>query len=642
VCGIVGFVGFNAPSKEGRIRKMIEVQSYRGPDARGVVSFNQCILGHLRLSIIDRNQAANQPFVSHNSRYCMTYNGELYNYKEVREELQKKGYKFTTVSDTEVVLVAWEAWGNKCLNKFIGMFAFAIWDKKNNILFCARDRFGIKPFNYTVQNNEFWFSSEIKGLLAAGVERKPDIETWATYLRFAKYDHTPNTFFKGIKRLKQGHYIEVKLDNAHKIKIKQKCYWFPSEPFSNVDPNINYKDACASLRSLLLNTVDLHLRADVPCGILVSGGVDSAVVLAGSREAQHKNIQGFHHYFPDPYSELPWVKELVDFYNVDMCYYKLESSKVEQNFNYYLWHFEEPFGSLVSFALGPLYEAAHQVGVGVFLDGNGADDIFGGYRQHQMAHIADLRRHGKGKEFKKAVYEASQHWAQPKELIVKQVNLILNNTKQQYGFDMTNPVVDYVINPAIKGMELPKCESIKYDSILSTNLINGLMQTKIPRNTRFYDRISMSFSNEHREPLLDHRLSEFVSTIPADYLFQKGYTKSIFRDSMKGLVPDKVLYAKKREIQSPQREWLGKPLKGFIEDILSSDSFFDRGLVDGEKTIKYYKNYLKEQPSNSFALWQWINMEMWHRQFIDSSLDEICQQPVLKHDFEGFNNKYNT
>jgi len=223
MCGIVGYIGSDAISKERKIRKMMEIQSYRGPDARGISSFESCILGHLRLSIIDRNEAANQPFVNHDGRYHITYNGELYNYKEIRVELQKIGYKFTTKSDTEVVLLAWEAWGNSCLSKFIGMYAFAIWDRKKSILFCARDRFGIKPFHYTLKNNEFWFSSEIKGLLAAGIDRKPDMEAWATYLRFAKYDHTSSTFFKDIERLPQGCYMEVSLPafNTPKVEIKR-------------------------------------------------------------------------------------------------------------------------------------------------------------------------------------------------------------------------------------------------------------------------------------------------------------------------------------------------------------------------------------------------------------------------------------
>jgi asparagine synthase (glutamine-hydrolysing) len=168
-------------------------------------------------------------------------------------------------------------------------------------------------------------------------------------------------------------------------------------------------------------------------------------------------------------------------------------------------------------------------------------------------------------------------------------------------------------------------------------MLKGLTQTKIPRNTRFDDHLSMSFSNEQRVPLLDHRLSEFVSTIPPNFLFNDGRPKSILRDSMRGLVPDEVLFAKKREVQSPQREWLGKPLQTFVSGVLSSESFADRGFINVEKAKKYYENYLKETPANSFALWQWINLEMWHRMFIDSSLDNIMQQPQLVLGEQGFN-----
>ena len=633
MCGIAGYVGFDASLQHHKIGKMLDIQSHRGPDARGTSFFEQCALGHLRLSIIDLTEGSNQPFCSNDGRYTISYNGEIFNYKELKVRLESLGCKFVTKSDTEVLLQSWITWGNDCLSKLIGMYAFAIWDDKDKKLFCARDRFGIKPFNYTNQGGEFWFSSEIKGLLATGIDRSPDMSTWLTYLSTAHYDHTSDTFFNNIKRLSPGHYMEVTPGNDLKITR----YWFPPEPFSQVDSSMDYQDACHQLRSLLLNSIDIHLRADVPCGILVSGGVDSAIVVSGSQQAGYNNVHGFHHYFPDPYSELPWVKELVNHYDVNMHYYELMPSLVETNFNYYMWHLEEPFGSLVMLALGPLYAKAREYGIRVFLDGNGADDIFGGYRQHQIAYLADLKMKGNGVNYDQSVKEAALHWGENKGSITKMVDLLLNDTMQHRSIDMTMPISSEIISANLKNHELINSPDINSHTILGRNMIKGLTQTKIPRNTRFDDRLSMSFSNEQRVPLLDHRLSEFVSTIPPNFLFNDGRPKSILRDSMRGLVPDEVLFAKKREVQSPQREWLGKPLQMFVSGVLNSESFADRGFINVEKAKKYYENYLKETPANSFALWQWINLEMWHRMFIDSSLDNIMQQPQLVLGEQGFN-----
>lgn len=629
MCGIAGYVGSDARGLKKKLGKMLDVQSHRGPDARGEAYFNNCALGHLRLSIIDLSDAGNQPFFSRDRRWAVVFNGEIYNYRELRQELREQGANFDTQSDTEVLLAAWQYWGENSLERFIGMFAFAIWDDKEEVLFCVRDRFGIKPFHYALGRNGFWFASEIKGLFAAGIDRRPNKQAWATYLTQAHYDHTASTFFDGVMRLLPGHLMKVSRDAA--IEIKR--YWNHPEPFSRVDGQKTYRDACEELRGLLLDTVGLHLRADVPCGLLLSGGVDSAVVLAAAHQAGHKDIRGFHYYFPEPYSELPWVEELVATYGSEIFYYELALSRVADVFNYYAWHFEEPFGSIVLLALGPLYIHGRRDGIRVFLDGNGADDVFGGYRQHQIAFLSDLKLSGQDQEFEKCLTEAATHWNEAKEHVAQQVDLLASDRQQHREIDMTLPVFSEAIAPSIKDMPALQSSQGEYNSLLARYIIKGLTQTKIPRNTRFDDHLSMAFSMEQRVPLLDHRLIEFVSTIPASYLFKRGYCKSIVRDAMRGLVPDKVAFAKKREVQSPQREWLGAPLSSFVTSILESESFAQRGFVDAGKARKYYQDYLKETPSNSFALWQWINMEVWHRLFIDSSLADLTQRPVFREEW---------
>jgi len=626
MCGIAGYIGHNSDTYESSVREMLEVQSHRGPDARGVKAGDGCVLGHVRLSIIDLTAEADQPFTSADGRWTVVFNGEIYNFIELKNQLEKKGVIFKTYSDTEVLLYSWVIWGEQCLQHFVGMFAFAIWDNVEKTLFCARDRFGIKPFHYSIVNDGLLFSSEIKPLFFAGIERVPDESTWATYLTTAVYDHSEKTFFKGVNRLLAGYQLIKRLGRT--VEIKQ--YWTPPIPFSQYNHLLSYEDACEELQYLISDSIDLHLRSDVPRGLLLSGGVDSAVVLSSSHQAGFNDIKGFHYCFPEPYSELPWVKELIQHYRTDMSYYELSPDSVEEYFANFLWFFEEPFGSLVLMALGPLYATARaNENIKVFLDGNGADDIFGGYLQHHVAYLSDLYLSGDTDRFGKEVNQASKNWGIKKSVFLEHAKSMINDNTQKITPDLTMSTAGQVLEPEIFNTDIIPVKTPVTESQLSKHLLLGLTQTKIPRNTRFDDHLSMAYSLEQRVPMLDHRLSEFVAKLSPDFLFHKGFTKSILRDSMRNKIPNNVLYAPKRHIQSPQIEWMGRPLEKFMKSIITSKSFQNRGYVNSDKALKYYNNYLNSKPTNSFALWQWVNLEIWHRTFIDSSLSDLKQHPKL-------------
>lgn len=626
MCAIVGFVGSDPKAFEKRLHAMMDIQVHRGKNARGAKFFKSCALGHLRTSIIDLTDAANQPMSTPDNRWTVIFNGEIFNYVELRSELESLGVKFRTQSDTEVLLLSWAQWGPSCLDKFIGMFAFALWDDQEQVLHGARDRWGLKPFHYVDGPGGFLFSSEIKGLFVAGVERAPNDDIWATYLLTGHSDHTDETFFKGIRQVPPAHRIEVRRGEAPKF-IR---YWELPEPFSRKTENPDYRESCLQLRDLIKDSVKVHLRTDLQRGVFLSGGVDSAVILASLREAGFPDIEGFNFDFPGPYSERKWVEELSAIYGTHVNYHTWEVDRIWKEFDYHAWHMEGPLGGLLYFAIAELYIMGMRRNVGVFYDGSGSDDLFGGTRVHHLAHLMDLKEGGDPDVYGLALASAGRFWGEDINKLEKQIAVLTSRTGDHYGNDMTLPVNVSVVSDKLKRAHVRPVVRRSCRSRLAEQMVLGITQSKLPRNTRFEDRLAASFSVELRSPFLDHRLAEFVTTIPGEFLFQGGYTKSILRDAMKGLVPDSVLYAVKREIQSPQREWLGHPLKNFVLPLFKSESFASRGYVDAAKVVDYYENhYLNNRVENSFPVWQWINLETWHRQFIDASLEDIKRRPRL-------------
>ena len=557
MCGIAGILGHTSPASS--LKMMLAAQAHRGPDHTGVFTENQIALGHNRLAIIDCSPEANQPFKSTNSRYTIVFNGEIYNYIELRKELESF-ISFRTQSDTEVLLAAYEVWGPACLSRLNGMFAFAIWDKEKQVLFAARDRFGVKPLYYTQHLGVFYFASEPKTLFAAGIPKRPNERVWATYFAHGSYGQPEETFWEGISQLSGGHYVTVE---ASDIQIKR---WYDFvKNIATYDQKLSLAEVKDHYLQLLDDSIDLRFRADVPIGFNVSGGVDSSALLAlVNRRQESEHIKAYTFYTGDTrYDELPWVEEVLKLTQNPLIKVKLEVDEVRTLAYQLALKQDEPYGGIPTIAYGELFKKARSQGVKVLLDGQGMDEQWAGY-DYYINHSGSVIQGVQKSPFRSQVLKAS---------------FLEKASKPEYP----KPFDDRVLN-------------LQY---------RDLFYTKIPRALRFNDRVSMAASTELREPFLDYRLVEFAFAQPLAYKIKNNIQKYVLRQIVSEHLTDKVTYAPKRPLQTPQREWLATDLKPWVKqkiEVLKSHSWFEADPLNKE-----LNQYFEGDQDSSFHIWQWLN-----------------------------------
>lgn len=559
MCGIAGIAG-SVNNGETLMGRMLESMKHRGPDYRGVWTDSNIVLGHNRLSIIDLSEQANQPMHSIDGRYTLVYNGEIYNYKELKDDL-KKVYPFKTQSDSEVLLYAYIYWGTDCLNHLNGMFSFAIWDNQEKKLFAARDRFGVKPFFYSVHNDNLIFASEIKGLFAYGIEKVPDEETWLRYLKYGTYGLYGKSFWKEIKELKAGHFLEYE---KGKLKIR-RWYDFIGN-VGKVHKYDNYDSLAADYVELLKDAVSLRFRSDVPVGFNLSGGLDSSILLAMVHHLfpEDPHISAFTFYSDDErYDELPWVQSMIDNTNKPLVKCLLTPEDVAENIKLFCHHQDEPYGGLPTIAYSNIFREARKRGIIVLLDGQGMDEAWAGYDYYN-----------------------------------KQGEIYVQGTNQS----PTRP------NTLKKGLR-ESVNGLSYEKVFNDDLLDkqyrDIVYTKFPRLLRFSDRFSMMHSTELREPFLDHRLVEFAFAQNREMKIRNGEHKWALRRIASEYLPDNVVFAPKRALQTPQREWMSNGLRPLVEESLTM--LCDNPWFEADQLKKEWSDYLDGKSDNSFYVWQWIN-----------------------------------
>lgn len=614
MCGIAGIVGPRAGFQEELIAAMCRVQAHRGPDGDGFFSEDGVMLGHRRLAILDLSPGGRQPMTTPDGRYTIVYNGELYNYLELRERLGGRA-QFRTDSDTEVVLEAYAHWGTACLNEFVGMFAFAIWDGMERLLFCARDRFGIKPFYYTRVGEDFIFASEIKGLLQTRVPRRPDLGTIADYLRWNYYEHTSRTFFEGIEALAVGYYLYVRPGG----EVRNHRYYYLPDQVAPAQGEVD--ELAAELYRRLQASIRIHLRSDVPIGVNLSGGLDSSTMLALLYRTPERpaRMEAFSQDYHDPrYSERPWVEEMAKATGYHISFTYLEAGQFWQALPGMVWHEEEPFAGVPTAGYIGVYQAAGARGVTVLLDGNGLDEQLAGYRYYHPVFLARLAKRGATARLATELAAYADHWGIGRRRARQDLNLALANDMHGLATDLSVPVQGDCISPELVDIAAGPPEfAAPFKDDLRDLMYRDLCLAKVPRSLRFNDRISMAFSKELRVPFLDHRLVEFTFGLPEELLILNGTPKYLLRHAMRGLLPDRVRTASKRSIQTPQREWLQHQLAEPVRDLLGSRSFAERGIFCPERVLAEWERFRAFPAETSFHVWQWINMELWFRTFID-------------------------
>ena len=560
MCGIAGILGKNA--KSNLIDDMLMVQHHRGPDYKDKWLEEGVALGHNRLSIIDLSNSANQPFSDRTKRFSIVFNGEIYNYIELRERL-KSSYNFQTTSDTEVLLAAFIFWGKDCLKHLNGMFSFAIYDSKSKSLFAARDRFGVKPFFYHKCNDSFYFSSEIKAIHAAGIKKKPHEKIWASYFAHGSYGMPEETFWEEIYQLPGGYYLELK-NNTLSIT---KWYFFEEE-VKKFDEKIPFNDVKEKYAALMKNSIELRFRADVSVGFNISGGLDSSALLVFVNQLKGKeNINAYTFYCGHKdYDELFWVKEMINTTQNPLNKVLLTVDHFIKEIDFLTHIQDEPCGGIPTIAYSKIFKQARKDDVIVLLDGQGMDEQWAGY-DYYLEKNNQLIQGMKGSPFKKNV---------------------LNE--------------DF----------LSKAKKPIYPTPFENELLNkqyrDLFYTKIPRALRFNDRVSMAYSTELREPFLDYRLVEYAFAQPYEYKIKNGVQKYLLRELVSEYLNDSITNSPKRPLQTPQREWLANDLSDYVEskiEILKNSDFSTWFNVD--EVSNEWQKYKDGDNDSSFHIWQWIS-----------------------------------
>jgi asparagine synthase (glutamine-hydrolysing) len=562
MCGIAGIIG-KVKADALSITRMLEAQRHRGPDA---LQWQQpspnVLLGHNRLSIIDLNENANQPFTSADGRYSIVFNGEIYNYIELRTELDREVF-FRTQSDTEVLLNAYIKWGSACLDKLTGMFAFAIWDNEKQQLFAARDRFGVKPLYYYMDGDTLIFSSEIKAIWAAGVPKKPNEDVWAAYFCYGVYGEPSSTFWEGINPLPAGYFMEWNDGTV----TRTQWYDFTNR-VQNTHVPTSEEEAEEIWTSLALDSVKLRFRSDVPVGFNLSGGLDSSLLLGLVARTKDNldTIKAFHFYTGDDrYDELPWVKSMVAHTAVRLEPVKLSPEEVPSLATSVAFFEDEPFGGVPTLAFSQIFQQARKDGYLVLLDGQGIDESLAGY----------------------------DYYALNSDSLIQGTNIV--PTIPEY-------CSDYLKNRAVR----PRFPQPFGDALLDKQY-RDLFFTKIPRALRFNDRVSMMHGTELREPFLDHRLVEFGFALPAIFKIRDGQRKWLARRVAAKFMPADVSHAPKRPLQTPQREWLAEELASWTRPIFEQENNMPEEWIKQDRLKKVFSDYCEHRPDNSFYIWQYIN-----------------------------------
>lgn len=629
MCGIVGFL--NCGSRDQLI-KAISVVKHRGPDYQGVKWFNKknCGLAHARLSIIDLSSDANQPMYEPNSRNWIVFNGEVFNFQDIKEELFKIGWKFNTNSDTEVVLKAYTEWGPSSISKFNGMFSFAVYNEIAGDLFLCRDRLGIKPLYYYQKNEKLVFASEIKAILECkDYVKEPDMKSLFTPVHFQS---SPYTGFKNIFKLEAGHFLIFSKGN---LRIKK--YW----DLHPTEENVSFNRAFEELDFLLNDSIRLQMISDVPVGALLSGGLDSSIISVLMQKKMRQPLNTFTIKFKK--------EDLKRQGNVDDSYY---AGKLAEQFGFnhheiviepkisellpkIIWHLDEPIADPASINTYLISKEAKANNIKVLLSGMGADEVFSGYRSYlaclksnQYQKIPGLfrswfenivkkipesnaKRNFKYIRWLKAFLKVASLSELDRMLQIKNSALSPENFNYYFNHDFNYRESLYVLRETNNFEQYPQLHYL-------TKLCYCDTKTYLTdHNLAYSDKAMMAASVEGRPPLIDHRIVELMFKLPPKYRINKRTQKYILKKISENYLPKEIIYRPKAPFSAPMRGWLKTELKEMVNDILSFDSLKKRGIYNPDFVQKLIINNEKGKEDNSQLIWRLMVNEIWFRIFFN-------------------------
>lgn len=582
-------------------------------------------LGFRRLSILDLSSAGHQPMPSADGKCWIIYNGEIYNYLELREELTRQGFQFRTGTDTEVILAAYQHWGVDCLSHFTGMWSFAIWDEGKRRLFLARDPFGIKPLYYINADGRFIFASEIKALLQyPQVKRRIHPGRLYEYLRSGLTDYGDETLFEGIKQLPAAHYLMLTADAPLDTMVKR--YW---QIYFKQELELSFEEAAHRLRELFLESVKIHLRSDVRVGAALSGGIDSSAIVTSMRAIDPRlELHAFSYVADDPaVSEERWADIVGAAARAEV--HKIQPSPEEliSDLDDLIETQDEPFGSTSIYAQYRVFRLARENGITVMLDGQGADEMLAGYRIYLAMRMASILRRGKFIQANRFLKHAA---TLPENGGLSRLNLLANAGgvllperfqmvrrlfKRSLGIGANSSWLDedwFLERGVVPRRQLKTRTRL----MLQEQLYETLAESSVPRLLRYEDRNSMAHSIESRVPFLTTGLAEFILALPEEHIISSdGTSKSVFRQAMRGIVPDAILDRRdKVGFATPEKRWIAT-LRPWVEKILASEAASSIPGLNRDIMREQWEAMLADRQAFDFRIWRWLNIISWTQKF---------------------------
>ncbi len=624
MCGIAGKFNFatNEPVSPDLVKKMTDLIHHRGPDDSGVYTDNSLGFGHRRLSILDLSEKGRQPMTTADGQLCITYNGEIYNYRKLRKELIEKNYRFTSNTDTEVILYLYREYGEECLSYLRGMFAFAIWDREQASLFMARDRIGKKPLFYYHDGKTLIFGSEIKSILADPfVKREINYQGFYDYFKYL-YVPDPKTIYKNIHKLEPGHYL-----NCSKAGIKTTQYWDVS--FSNIE-NASLENISAGLLDKLEESVRLRLVSDVPLGAFLSGGLDSSGVVALMSRLQETPVTTCSIGFDSKkYDEIPFARMVSKKFGTDHHEFTVKNN-AEAILATLTDSFDEPFADASAVPTYYVSKLARQK-VTVALSGDGGDENFAGYEKYYMDDIENRLRSFIPGSLRRSLFPfISGACSKSDNKYIQKASTLLNTLgfESDFGYYLTNTEIKDTLWSQLINSETRRnigdynpfsvtqrhYEKADTDHHLSRVLYTDL-KTYLPGDILVkVDRMSMANSLEVRAPILDHELIEYAAKIPIQLKYSRGIKKKILKKSFETILPSDVIYRKKMGFSVPLNEWFRGELRTLTTELFFSKGaglshFFNMGVIKN-----LWEEHQCRKRSYGAVLWSMLMFELWFRQ----------------------------
>jgi asparagine synthase (glutamine-hydrolysing) len=625
MCGIAGGWWSRPPEDlNDRIACSLSKLRLRGPNDQGCEYFDshggKVALGHTRLSIIDLTAAAHQPMRSQDARYSLIFNGEIYNYRELRQELTALGRHFISDSDTEVLLAAWQQWHSACLVRLEGMFAFAIYDARTQTLSCVRDAFGIKPFYYDTGKDRFLFGSEQAALLCLREEApRANWQRCYDYLVYGDFDNSQQTFIEGIEHLLPGHWMEI--DLAHPDVCVQQCWWSPDVRQSST---LSFEQAAEAVREQFLYNVKLHLRSDVPLGAALSGGIDSSAIVCAMRHLEPDlPITTFSYIAPgDRRSEEVWADRINEYVGATSHKVAATQDELARDLESLIQAQGEPFTSTSVYAQYRVFQLARDKGITVTLEGQGADELLAGYAGYPGQRLLSLIERGD----LLGAQRFALNWSRwPGRSYGRAWQYLAAAALPDYLFGAASRITGRSFTPswlkldvlADAGVNMVFQREKKHAGgrgrRVVERLISSLNNRHLPGYLREGDRNSMRFSIESRVPFLTVPLANLLFSMPEHYLISHGgETKSVFRAAMRGIMPDQILDRRdKIGFETPEQTWL-MAMAGTVRTWLQASEAVP--FLDHKVMLEQFDAITSGKTPCTLQVWRWVNFVKWYEQ----------------------------